>query len=114
MGQGRIQKGPDVTGFIEEKRDAISELCRRYEVARLWVFGSAAADGFDESRSDVDFLVEFESRADLGPWLARYFDLREALEELLGFGVDLVMAGAVRNPYFAREVEKTRTLLYAA
>jgi len=103
-----------VTGFIEEKRNAISDLCGRYEVARLWVFGSAAGDGFDGSRSDVDFLVEFGLRADLGPWLARYFDLREALEELLGFGVDLVMASTVRNSYLAREVEKTRTLLYAA
>ncbi len=103
-----------MTPLIQEKREAIAEVCRRFSVARLEVFGSAADDGFDESRSDVDFLVEFESRADLGPWLALYFDLRDALSELLGLGVDLVMASAVRNPYLAREVEKSRTLLYAA
>ena len=47
-------------GLIEQKRQAIVELCRQYRVKRLEVFGSAlSADGFDLARSDLDFLVEF-------------------------------------------------------
>ena len=35
----------------------IPDLCRRYGVARLELFGSAAGDAFDPQRSDLDFLV---------------------------------------------------------
>jgi hypothetical protein len=35
------------------------------------------------------------------------------LEELFGRPVDLVMTGAPRNPYFLREVNRTRRPLYA-
>lgn len=100
--------------LIEEKRDVLGELCRRYGVARLEVFGSAASDTFDPESSDVDFLVEFRPGVDLGPWLARYFDLQRELEGLLGLKTDLVMLSALRNPYFIREVSRTRKLLYAA
>ena len=99
---------------IEEKRDALGEICRRYGVARLEVFGSAAGEGFDPERSDIDFLVEFRPGVDLGPWMARYFDLGRELEGLLGREVDLVMTSALKNPYFVREVNRTRKLLYAA
>jgi uncharacterized protein len=44
--------------FIEAQRSAIAELCRRFHVRRLDVFGSAArGTDFDPSRSDVDLLV---------------------------------------------------------
>jgi predicted nucleotidyltransferase len=78
---------------IKEKRDALAALCRRYGVARLEVFGSAARDGeFDASRSDADVLVTFTpARNDL----AAFADLKEALENLLGRSVDLVEREAV-------------------
>jgi hypothetical protein len=47
---------------INEKRDALAAICRRFGVTRLEVFGSAARGGdFDHDRSDVDFLVTFNS-----------------------------------------------------
>ncbi len=42
-----------------------------------------------------------------------YFGLLDALRDLLG-EVDLVMVDAVKNPYIAREIERTKQLLYAA
>jgi uncharacterized protein len=100
--------------LIEAKREALADLCREYHVARLEIFGSAADGTFDSTTSDLDFLVEFQPGQDLGPWLAHYFDFHEALERLFGRSVDLVMAGALRNPYFVREVNRTRRVLYAA
>ena len=98
---------------LRDKREAIAELCARYGVARLDVFGSALRDDFRPGESDVDLLVEFrpmEPRA-----LAdAYFGLLDALRELLGGEVDLVMVDAVTNPYIAREIERTKQLLYAA
>ena len=100
--------------LIEHHLDAIRALCREFEVSRLEIFGSAATDDFDPDRSDVDFLVEFAPETDLGPWMKRYFDLKERLEQLLGRPVDLVMVGALRNPYFIRSVNESRQVLYAA
>jgi predicted nucleotidyltransferase len=100
--------------LLAERREELASLCRKYGVAKLEVFGSATTGEFDAAKSDIDFLVEFLPGQDLGPWLAHYQDLRDELERLLGRRVDLVMAGAVRNPYFIREVDRTRQVIYAA
>jgi uncharacterized protein len=74
---------------IDEKRDALAALCRRYGAARLEVFGSAARGaGFDPDCSDIDFLVTFTPAARND--LAAFADLKEGLEKLLGRPVDLV------------------------
>jgi predicted nucleotidyltransferase len=94
-------------------RDAIAELCGAHGVSRLRVFGSATAeDRFDTERSDVDFLVEFAPGTP-HPFDA-YFGLKEDLERLLDREVDLVMANAVRNPYFASSALAGAEELYAA
>ncbi len=100
--------------FLESNREAVETLCRAYRVARLEIFGSAVAGGFSPETSDLDFLVEFLPDQNLGPWLAHYFDFRDELARLFGRPVDLVMPTAMKNPYFIREVARTRKLLYAA
>jgi len=102
-----------VVDVLQDKREAIAELCARYGVARLDVFGSALRDDFRPGESDVDLLVEFAPMDGYAKAVA-YFDLLEALQELLGTEVDLVMTGAVKNRYIARDIERTRQLLYAA
>ncbi len=96
--------------FVEAQRAAIAELCRRFHVRRLDVFGSAARV---PGRSDVDLLVSYDPAAP-PPSLTAYFDLQEKLAALLGYPVDLVMSGAVRNPYIRADIERSREPLYAA
>jgi len=96
---------------LTENAERIAELCRRYGVARLEVFGSAANDRFQAGRSDFDFLVELDPAAH-GSRAMRLIDLAESLEALLGAHVDLVNPRSIRNPYFAAEIERTRTPLY--
>jgi hypothetical protein len=100
--------------LLENKHGLLVDLCRRFGVRRLELFGSAATDAFDPSRSDLDFLVEFLPQQELGPWLRHYFAFQTELTRLFGRSVDLVMAEAVKDPHFRRELERTRTLLYAA
>jgi predicted nucleotidyltransferase len=89
-------------------------LCRRFAVARLEVFGSAArGSDFDPAGSDADFLVEFQPETQLAP-LQQFFGLNQALERLLGRRVDLIETGAVRNPYILDELARGRVLIYAA
>ena len=102
-----------MTGVLENKLEAIAEVCVRHGVARLDAFGSALRDDFRPGESDVDLLVEFAS---MEPYarVDAYFGMLEELRVLLGLEVDLVMAGAVKNPYIARDIERTRRMLYAA
>lgn len=100
--------------LIEQHKEAIRELAREYGVARLEVFGSACTPDFDPERSDIDFIIEYPPDYEFGPWLTRYFELRDRLQALLGRSVDLVMVGAMRKPSFIRSANETRHLLYAA
>jgi len=102
-----------MTALLKQHKAALNELCRRYGVLRLELFGSGATGAFDPSRSDLDFLVEFgpDPQRDL---FHRYFELQESLQKLFARKVDLVMVGAMKNPYFIESVNKTRQLVYAA
>lgn len=100
--------------LIENNREAIKDLCTRYQVRRLEVFGSALTDkSFHSERSDIDFLVEFLPLKQ-GEYADAYFGLLEGFEELFGRHVDLVMPGAIKNPYFLESVNRNRKVLYAA
>lgn len=44
--------------IVAERMDRLHQMCERYRVERLYLFGSAANGGMCPS-SDVDFLVEF-------------------------------------------------------
>lgn len=92
--------------------DAVAAVCRARGVRRMRVFGSAIGDRFDAARSDVDLLVEFEPG--LSDPFDAYFGLKEDLEALFGRRADLVMADAVRNPYFEATVVASAEELYPA
>ena len=98
---------------IASHREELRELCRRFHVRRLDLFGSAARGDFDAEHSDVDFVVEFERNAPEHPF-DTYFGLKEGLEALLGRKVDLVELNAVRNPYLKASIEENRENVYAA
>lgn len=101
-----------IAELVRHQADVVA-LCRRFGVIRLDLFGSAASGDFDPARSDVDFLVEMEPPPGMSRFDA-YFGLKEGLERLLGRPVDLVAPSALKNPYFAEAVERTREPLYAA
>ena len=95
---------------ITERRSEIADICRRFGVSRLAVFGSAArGNDFDPARSDVDFLAyEPAANAELGD----YFALRDELAAAVGQTVDLVVEGGVRNPFVRAGVERSAETVY--
>lgn len=102
-----------MSSLIERHHVALAEICRRHHVKRLELFGSATTGAFDPDRSDLDFLVEFDSAPDMTR-ADQFFGLLDALKALFGRDVDLVSVKALRNPYFIRAVNDTRRTLYAA
>lgn len=99
--------------LVKQNQPGISELCRRYGVRRLALFGSALRDDFDPARSDVDVAVEF-APAPLGTGFDRYLGLKEGLEALLGRPVDVVELRALSNQRLRRHIEARQVPLYAA
>jgi predicted nucleotidyltransferase len=99
--------------LIEQSRSRIADLCRKYRVKRLELFGSAASGDFDPAASDIDFFYEFDN-ADMIDLADRFFGLKEDLEQLLMARVDLVSALDVTNPYFLQVANRHRQTLYAA
>jgi len=91
--------------------DRLADFCRRWQVHRLSIFGSAVRDQL-RSDSDIDVLVAFDERA---VWsLFDIITMREELAALFGRAVDLVEEGAVRNPYLLASIDRTKQVLYAA
>lgn len=99
--------------YIEAKRGELADLCARYHVRRLELFGSAAGDHFDPNTSDLDFVVEFQDLP-AGQHADAYFGLLEGLQKLFDRPVDLLMTSAIENPYLIESIQATRTTLYAA
>lgn len=99
--------------LIRDNLDQIKELCEKYHVKRLEVFGSAADGRFRQGESDLDFIVEFE---DVDPLVRgeAFLDLLLALDDLFGLEVDLVSVKppGEGNPYFWRQAQKTRQVVY--
>lgn len=97
-----------VTG-LDVDMHRLDELCRRYGVARLDVFGSVARGQADET-SDVDLLYELAPGAKLG-WEIE--DLEDELSELFGRPVDLVSKRSLHRRLRTAVLAEAREL-YAA
>ena len=99
--------------LVESRLEAIAQTCQKNHVVRLELFGSAASTLFDPDISDIDFIVTLE---DLEPasYADAYFGIAEDLEELFERPVDVIVESTLNNPYFLQEIQKTRTLVYAA
>ena len=72
----------------------IAEICRRYDVKELAVFGSAAR-GEMRPDSDIDLLVDFLPEARVS--LLRHAAAERELTALLGRKVDLVSKRALKD-----------------
>ena len=101
---------------IAAHREELAQLCARFGVRRLDVFGSAARGDFDPARSDIDLLVEFEPMAP-GAYVDAFSGLKEGLEALLARRVDLVDRKAIetsRNYIRKRHILTGAEPVYAA
>ena len=99
--------------LIDRNISKILELCRRYKVKTLYVFGSILTSRFNRN-SDVDLLVRFrKEEIPLLEYADNFFDFQTALESLFNRKVDLVYEDAIKNSYFRQEVDSKKQLIYS-
>ena len=95
---------------LDKNRDDIKKLCTRYNVEKMYLFGSALNSNFN-TKSDIDFLVKFKS-IELSTYFDNYMNLKEKLEKLFGRKVDLVEEQTLRNPILINAIDKSKELIY--
>lgn len=95
---------------VEIPRERIAEICRRYHIRRLALFGSVLRDDFGPT-SDVDVLVEFEPGATIG---FRIFELEEELSSLFGGRKVDIVNRKYLNPRLRDRILSTAEIQYAA
>ncbi|AAB98108.1 TPA: nucleotidyltransferase family protein [Methanocaldococcus jannaschii] len=90
---------------ISEIKDILRKhkkiLKEKYKVKSIAIFGSYARNEQTE-KSDIDILVEFYETPDY----LKFFELEDYLSDLLGIKVDLVIKGAIKNPYIKKSIEE--------
>ena len=94
---------------LEVPTEPIADICRRYHVSELSVFGSYAR-GTARPDSDIDILVEFEPGV---AWGWEYFALERELAETLGRPVDMATKKWLK-PHVRAEVLRDARVVYAA
>jgi len=95
---------------FKQYKDEIANICKRHDVKKLVLFGSAISDEL-KSNSDLDFIIEF-SNPDRG--IKKYMNVKFELEELLKRQVDLVMPKAINNKNIKKYIYSNTRKLYEA
>ncbi len=89
---------------------SLAEMCRRYGVKELSLFGSAVR-GEMHPESDIDIMVEFEPGVRVG--LIKFESLADELESLTRRRVDLVTKRGLK-PWVRTRALKDARIIYAA
>ena len=97
--------------LIENKREQLAKLCKKYDVCELDVFGSIISNDFNEETSDIDFAVTFDTKS-IKNRFDTFFNLRRDLETLFGRPIDLIEPSGLRNPYFISTFNNTKRVVY--
>ncbi|RMF57483.1 MAG: hypothetical protein D6743_18905 [Calditrichaeota bacterium] len=92
--------------LLDQNRSEIREICRRYAVHSLRLFGSIAL-GKGHRDSDIDILVRFKRPVGF----FHLVRLERELSKLLGVTVDLVTEKSL-SPYIRTQVMASSRVLY--
>ena len=96
--------------LIQDNIDNIRVLCMKYNVGRLFVFGSALGSSF-KPESDIDLLVSFKDIR-IEDYADNYFDFKFSLEDLFKREIDLLEEQAIKNPFLLKSINSTKKLVY--
>ena len=91
--------------------DDIVELCKKFNIDELSIFGSSIQDCFT-NESDIDILVSFNKNSNIS--LFDIMDLENEFSELVNREVDIVEKESLKNPIRKENILATREIIYAA
>lgn len=97
---------------IETLKKDIPEMCEKYQIAYVDVFGSTARSE-QEADSDIDLIIEFSEprRKNISH---RFFGFLHELEDKYNQKVDILTEQSLRNPYLKEAINKDRIRIYGS
>ncbi|MFI0431245.1 nucleotidyltransferase family protein [Mariniflexile sp. HMF6888] len=100
----------DMMLLLEKNIKKVKTLCEKHKVEKLYLFGSATNDTFNDA-SDIDFLVRFK-KSDLNLYFENYMAFKEKLRKLFKRDIDLVEEQTLKNPVLINSINKSKALIY--
>jgi uncharacterized protein len=100
-----------IPAFILDRSADLAALCQRRHARQLDLFGSAVRQDYAPERSDLDFIVSFNTLAP-ADYADAFFSLKQDLETLFHRPVDLLTEHALRNPHLRDRVNAERLTVY--
>ena len=101
----------DLKTSIQSKSGEFISLCQSHDVDKLYAFGSSTTGKFNDATSDIDFLVELNTKdpAERGEKL---MDLWDKFESFFQRKVDLLSSKSIRNPFLRKSIDSSKILIY--
>ena len=101
-----------VPDFINNRITKIRELCRKYNLLSVHLFGSVLRKEFNE-RSDIDLFVDFRRDSFHGAF-DQFMNFKSDMEDLFERRVDLISRSTIRNQILKSEINSSKVLIYGA
>ncbi|MBN2893967.1 MAG: nucleotidyltransferase domain-containing protein [Bacteroidales bacterium] len=88
-----------------------NNIFKNHKIEKAYVFGSLLTDSFNDE-SDLDFLVKFEDGIEPLEKGELWWNLHDSLRDLFRREIDIVTENSLKNPYFIKELDQTKVLIY--
>lgn len=100
-----------MNSIIASNIEKIRHFFEMHKIERAFIFGSAVTGDFNE-KSDLDFLVRFQPDLDPLEKGELWWDLHDKLRDFFNREIDIVTENSLKNPYFIKELDETKELVY--
>ncbi len=100
-----------MNAIIENNKERLTAYCKKYDVTKMYVFGSVTSDKFKKD-SDIDLLISFNKNLTLEEYADNFFDLYDNLESLFERKIDLMTERSLSNPYLIERIDEQKQLVY--
>ncbi|MCF6332227.1 MAG: nucleotidyltransferase domain-containing protein [Draconibacterium sp.] len=97
--------------IISSNINKIKVLFKTHKIEKAYVFGSAVTGKFDE-KSDLDFLIKFQPGLNPLEKGELWWNLHDTLRDFFNREIDIVTESSLKNPYFIKEIDETKELIY--
>lgn len=96
---------------IKNKLNEFRTMCLNHQVKYIYAFGSSTNESFDETKSDIDLLVEIDEPDPLERG-EKLISLWDRFELFFQRKVDLLTESSLRNPFLKKNINSTKILIY--
>ena len=97
--------------IFQSQLPLVNKLLKEHKIKSAYAFGSVVSNKFND-KSDIDLLINFEEGLDPIERGELMWQLQFALEDNLNREVDLIQEKTPRNPFFIKELNETKELIY--